>query len=263
MAVGGYADGNAVVGHAIAIRHPPSAIRHPPSAKPPTPKAAISAAAIGRSPLYNPRMQSSTRGDERREFQRLHLASPIQGTFGSVPVVIQEIGILGARVQHNEPLESDRGDLRFTSHGESIAMRCEVVRTINGVSGLRFIAALENSGDSLRSMLAQLVTQEFARRYDDSATKMKVRRLVDGDKTVRGTDAQFLSYRFEDGGWKRRHVFLPEQPSIGFTVARGEDTDEMRRLCEVYEASDEEGRRLIRLFAELSVSSVLQIPPSS
>ena len=232
----------------------------PPSAQPQT---AISAAANGAARLYNPRMQSSSRGDERREFQRLHLASPIQGTFGSIPVAIQEIGILGARVQHDEPFASDRGELRFVSHGESVAMRCEVVRTINGVSGLRFIAALEESGERLRSMLAQLVTQEFARRYDDSATKMKVRRLVDGDKTVRGTDAQFLSYRFEDGTWKRRHVFLPEQPSVGFTVARGEDVDEMRRLCEVYEASDEEGRRLIRLFAELSVSSVLQIPPSS
>ena len=40
-----------------------------------------------------------------------------------------------------------------------------------------------------------------------------------------------------------------------------EDAAEMQRLCEVFEASDEEGRRLIRLFAELSVSDVLQIPP--
>ena len=35
----------------------------------------------------------------------------------------------------------------------------------------------------------------------------------------------------------------------------------MQRLCRVYEASDNEGRRLIRLFAELSVSDALEIPP--
>ena len=52
-----------------------------------------------------------------------------------------------------------------------------------------------------------------------------------------------------------------EQPSVGFTVARGEDTAEMQRLCRVFEASEEEGRRLIRLFAELSVSDALEIPP--
>jgi len=62
--------------------------------------------------------------------------------------------------------------------------------------------------------------------------------------------------------WTKRPVFLPEQPSTGFTVAHTSDTDEMQRLCRVYEASDEEGRRLIRLFAELSVSDALAIPPS-
>ena len=207
-------------------------------------------------------MQYPTRVDERREFQRLHLDAPIEGTFGSAPVLVNEVGILGARIHHDQPLESPRADLRFTFEGHPIAMRCEAVRTIGAESGLRFLAALEDSGDRLRDMLARLVTTALDDRHENSITRLKVRRQVDGDKTVRGTDAHFISYRFEEGGWKKRHVFLPEQPSIGFTVARGEDAEEMRRLCEVYEASDDEGRRLIRLFAELSVSSVLRIPPS-
>jgi|SRR6185436_6666198 len=206
-------------------------------------------------------MQHGSTGDERREFQRLHLTSPIPGTFGETPVAINEIGILGARIQHDGPV-AERGDLRFAHEGNPIVLRCDVVRTHGSQSGLRFLAALENSGDRLRAMLAQLATAALDERYDNSVTKVKVRRVVDGDKTVRGVDAQFVSYRFEDGAWKRRHVFLPEQPSRGFTVARGEDAEEMRRLCEVYEASDDEGRRLIRLFAELSVSNVLKIPPS-
>jgi len=208
-------------------------------------------------------MQHPTRVDERREFQRLHLDAPIAGTLGSMPVVVNEVGILGARIHHEQPLDAQRGDLRFSYEEHPIAMRCEVVRTIGSESGLRFVAALEDSGDRLRDMLARLVTKALDARYENSATRLKVRRMVDGDKTVRGTDASFISYRFEDGAWKRRHVFLPEQPSMGFTVARGEDVEEMRRLCEVYEASDDEGRRLIRLFAELSVSSALKIPPSS
>jgi hypothetical protein len=207
-------------------------------------------------------MQQSVRGDERREFQRLQLSSPIEGTFDSMPVVVNEVGILGARIHHDQPLPSPRGDLRFSFEGQPIAMRCEVVRTIDSESGLRFLAALDGSGDRLRSMLARLVNKALDARYDNSATRLQMRRIVDGDKTVRGVDAHFVSYRLEDGAWKRRHVFLPEQPSIGFTVARGEDPEEMHRLCEVYEASDDEGRRLIRLFAELSVSSALKIPPS-
>jgi hypothetical protein len=207
-------------------------------------------------------MQYSVRGDERREFQRLHLASLIPATFDSTPVAIAEIGILGARIRHGHAIETPRGDLRFTFEDAPIVLRCEVVRTMAEESALRFLAALEDSGDRLRAMLASLVTKALDSRYDNSSTRLKIRHVVDGDKTVRGTDASFVSYRLEDGAWKRRHVFLPEQPSMGFTVARGEDAEEMRRLCEVYEASDDEGRRLIRLFAELSVSSALKIPPA-
>ena len=54
---------------------------------------------------------------------------------------------------------------------------------------------------------------------------------------------------------------IADYRSLGFTVARTVESDEMQRLCAVYEASDEEGRRLIRLFAELSISDALQIPP--
>ena len=202
----------------------------------------------------------------------MRLDAPIPGTFGTTAVSIVEVGILGARIQHATALDVPRADLRFAYRGNEVAMRCEVVRTFDAdharypdaglMSGLRFLAALGTSGDHLRSMLAQLVADALEHRHDSSATRLRIR-AIDGDRTVRTHDAQFLSFRLESGQWKRRHVFLPEQPTLGFTVARGEDADEMHRLCTVYEASDEEGRRLIRLFAELSVSEALQIPPRS
>lgn len=201
-----------------------------------------------------------TQGVERREFQRLRLDSPIAGTFGNADVSVVEIGILGARIEHSAPLETARADLHFTFGGTPIHMRCEVARSTGPVSGLRFLAAVGDSGDNLRDMLAQLVVKALDGQHDSAATRLRIR-SVDGDKTVRGADAQFFSYLYENGAWKRRPVFLPEQPQMGFTVARGEDATEMQRLCEVFEASDDEGRRLIRLFAELSVSDLLQIPP--
>ena len=205
---------------------------------------------------------------ERREFQRLVLDPPIPGTFGTTAVSLKDIGVLGSRVQHGAPLDEQHGELRFSYRGEEIAMRCEVVRAIDeqskypgsGVeSGIRFTAALGQSGDRLRNMLADLVTRELNLRR---ATPSQPR-IIDGDKTVRGKDAQFVTYRYEGNQWQKRRVFLPEQPSNGFTVARGEDNDEMQRLCRVYAASDEEGQRLIRLFAELSISDALQIPPTA
>jgi hypothetical protein len=214
----------------------------------------------------------SDKGEERREFQRLRLEAPVPGIFGTTAVSILEVGVLGARLQHAAPLDVPRAELRFAHGTSEIAMKCEVVRTFGRdhlrypdaelMSGVRFIAAIGDSGDHLRTMLGELVVLVLEKRYDASATRLRLR-TVDGDKTVRGADAQFVSYRLENGTWRKRNVFLPEQPVAGFTVARGEDVEEMQRLCAVYEASDAEGRRLIRLFAELSVSDALQIPPSA
>jgi hypothetical protein len=212
---------------------------------------------------------SPSKTEERREFQRLRLDAPIPGTFGPVAVTILEVGVLGARLQHSEALP-ERDELAFPYEGKEIRMRCDVIRTFDAdplrfpggglISGLRFRSAIGESGDQLRVMLANLVSRAIEERNESSATRIRLR-IVDGDRTVRGTDANFISYRHEGGTWRKRHVFLPEQPSTGFTVARGEDSEEMQRLCEVYDASDEEGRRLIRLFAELSISDALQIPP--
>lgn len=207
--------------------------------------------------------------DERREFQRLNVDPPIPATLGTDPVSILEIGVLGARVQHSTSIDGTHAELHFSYNGGEVDMKCEVVRTLprkspypdaGFESGLRFLAAMADSGDRLREMLGDLVAAEInARRAHGSA--MLQAPSVDGDKTVRSKDAGFISFRFENGKWIKRPVFLPEQPKSGFTVSQSSDATELQRLCAVYEASDEEGRRLIRLFAELSVSDVLQIPP--
>ncbi|MBK5259019.1 MAG: hypothetical protein JJE51_05450 [Thermoanaerobaculia bacterium] len=198
-------------------------------------------------------------GEERREFQRLRLDPTIPGALGATPVTILEIGVLGARVRHDQPL-AEYETLTFRDGEAQLEMRCERARAITGSeTGLRFLASIGESGDNLRLMLARLVTHEFEVRRQ--LPKDSIPLTVDGDKTIRGKDAAFLCYRLDAGVWRKRHVFLPEQPASGFTVARASDSDELRRLCRVYEASDDEGRRLIRLFAELSVSDVLEIPP--
>ena len=209
-------------------------------------------------------------GEERREFQRLTLDPPMPATFGTSPVSILEVGVLGARVHHAEPLDIKYAELRFAYNDVAIALKCELIRTFASrhspypdtgqESGLRFLAAIGESGDHLRAMLSELVVKEF----ESSRPPMPKAATIDGDKTVRGRDARFMCFRLDPkAGWTKRRVFLPEQPTAGFTVAANEDTEEMQRLCAVYESADEEGRRLIRLFAELSVSDVLEIPPKS
>jgi hypothetical protein len=205
-------------------------------------------------------------GEERREFQRLGVDPPIPASYAATPVTLIEIGVLGARIHHAEKLDRDEGELRFSFEGEEIALKCEVVRTIQGdskypgsgiESGIRFRGAVGESGEYLRAMLGNLVTRALEARPVQTTHDAPT---IDGDKTVRGTDASYVCYRLDGKGWQRRAVFLPEQPALGFTVARAMDPEEVKRLQRVYQAADEEGRRLIRLFAELSVSEALEIP---
>ena len=206
-------------------------------------------------------------GEERREFQRLTVEPAIAGTLAGQHVSIREIGVLGARVQHAEPIGTEYTDLQFEQGGANVTMRCEVVRTSGTApsleSGIRFLAAVGESGDRLREILARLVAHELEVRRKMPRHIIPSGNAVDGDRMVRGKDAGFLCYRLEAGHWKKTRAFLPEQPVAGFTVAHWVDPNEVQRLCQVFEAADGEGRRLIQLFAELSVSDELEIPPSA
>jgi len=152
--------------------------------------------------------------DERREFQRLLLDPPLPATLGTTPVSIMEMGVLGARVLHGAPLDEQLCELHFAWDDAVVAMKCSVVRAGESQSGLRFSAALGDSGDRLRDMLAALVVRALDARRGGGGVKASSA-AIDGDKTVRGRDAAFLCYRLEDGVWHRRRVFLPEQPLSG------------------------------------------------
>jgi hypothetical protein len=206
-------------------------------------------------------------GEERREFQRLNVEPAIPATLAGHPVSICEIGVLGARVRHSEPIGAAHAELHFEQGGAAVTLRCEVVRSLGNApaieSGLRFLAAVGESGDRLREILARLVAHELEVRRKMPKHIIPSGNAVDGDRMVRGKDAGFLCYRLDAGNWKKTRAFLPEQPVAGFTVAYWVDENEIQRLCQVFEAADIEGRRLIQLFAELSVSDELEIPPSA
>src|SRR5262249_12239507 len=66
----------------------------------------------------------------------------------------------------------------------------------------------------------------------------------------------WIAYHWIDGDWTITPTSSPLQAEDGFTGAAYEDEDELRELCETYETANDEGRRLIRLVAELSAKNV-------
>jgi hypothetical protein len=209
---------------------------------------------------------------DRREFQRLKLAKPILAMMDSANALILDIGMAGAYLEHYGVTEPGKTfHLTFRWQGADVEFVCEVVRTSvirqpagDGKSqlshtGVHFTEAVGDATTRLQDLIATFVGRILAAQRANAAG--------DDDYVQSGTILEslgaarrkrsrgFVSYRLRDARWWRVPTDSPVQPEDGFTVADWEDEVELETLCRTYESSDDEGRQLIRLVAELSVNS--------
>lgn len=209
--------------------------------------------------------------NDRREFQRLSLAKPILGLMDGQNALILDIGVGGAYIEHYGAMpEGTRLKLLFRWRGADVEFLCEVRRSrvvrsggdnmsIVSHSGVRFIDAVGDADERLNDMMATFVGRVLAAQranasgQDESGESMSLTQLGGARRArTRG----WVSFRLINGTWRRSLATSPTQPADGFTVAAYEDEDEVLSLCETYEQADAEGRRLIRLLAELSARTV-------
>lgn len=211
--------------------------------------------------------------DDRRAFQRLRLTKPILAVARDASALILDIGASGALIEHygratpGEPLQ-----LSFRWMGNSIEYAAEVVhsevvrepggdgQSVVSHSGLRFIKPVGDSADQLKDFIATFVGRVLAAQKANAAGESMS--LSAGDTVLeqlgharRARTSGYVTHRLKDGRWWRIPTRSPMQPRDGFTVAAYEDDEEVAALCQSYESADEEGQRLIRMVAELSVMS--------
>ena len=210
--------------------------------------------------------------DDRRRFQRLRLSKPILALAREASVLILDLGVSGAMIEHyGTSAPGERFRLSFRWQGNDVEFSCEVVRSAvmrnpggaaaNVVShtGVRFLEALGDSAEHLKQLMATFVGRVLAAQKANAAGEGE----VSSGQTVleqlgharRTRTTGYISYRLKDGQWWRIPTQSPVQPNDGFTVAAYEDDEEVQTLCQTYAQADEEGRRLIRLVAELSALS--------
>jgi len=193
--------------------------------------------------------------DERRAYQRLNLMRPLDGWFGDYAVRLLDVSASGALVDLEEPLEEhSRALLRFFWNGEEVEVTAEIARADDKRIGLKFI----EENETLRRLIAASVT-EILNAQQANAEGRREQNVI-GDATLTsasepfGDARTFTTWLFVDGHWKHRPSLLPDQPSVGFTIAANEPDEQVALLCRTYENGDEEARRLTRLLAELSVT---------
>jgi hypothetical protein len=228
--------------------------------------------------------------EERRASQRLQLAEPIPAKLNDLDALLLDIGVAGALVEHGgSVVVGSDSNLRFDGPDGDIEFICEVVRSTSpqplpaGVipfpgaeveerkyqSGLRFLQALGDSAERLRRMLAEHV-DKILRAQQANAMGNREQNVIDGDSTItslgaarRASESGFLVFRYGEDGWKKTFALLPDQPLDGFTVGAFEDERHLDGLCRAYEDADEQGRRLIRMMAELSINEAKGPPLKS
>jgi hypothetical protein len=211
--------------------------------------------------------------DDRREFQRLKLAKPILATMDGESALILDVGIAGAFLEHyGEVGRGDRFRLSFRWRGHEVSFECEVARSVvvrtpggDGASlvshtGVRFAEAIGRSQEHLLDMMATFVGRVLAAQRDnargDISDSTGATILAELGSARRARSRGYITYHLRNDVWWKVPSTTSAQPEDGFTVAAFEDEDELEDLCRAYEHADEEGRRLIRLVAELSALSV-------
>jgi hypothetical protein len=209
--------------------------------------------------------------DDRRESQRLSLSKPILGVMDGANTLILDLGKAGALLEHYGIAEpGKRFQLSFRWQAADVVFVCEVVRTTvirtpagDGKStvshtGVQFVEAIGDSAALLHDFMADFVGRIVAAQLANAAgeiggTGATILATL-GDARRKRTKG-YISYRLKAGTWWRVPTDSPRQPDDGFTVPAWEDEVELDALCRSYEGSDEEGRNLVRMVAELSIPS--------
>jgi hypothetical protein len=207
---------------------------------------------------------------DRRRFQRLKLAKPILAGLSGENALILDIGVGGAFIEHyGEAKPGQKWTLSFKWSGKDIVYTTQVARTTvikpaaKGApavsqSGIDFLDGRPGSDELLKDMMATFVGRVLAAQHANATstqTDESSAVLYQLGQARRLRTKGYLAHLWDGKAWTVRRTELAMQPKNGFTVAAWEDEDELQQLCRTYEIADDEGRKLIRLVAELSVHS--------
>jgi PilZ domain len=191
-----------------------------------------------------------------RRVQRVHFPQPLTGRLGMVEVAIADLSLLGARVEHGVPLPAGaHGHVDFECGGETISADCRIVRSRPERGGYRSGIEFDNLPPRARDVIRRVIELELRRAFDEQRRAARDVILPPFD-SLASIDNGYVCLTFEDNGWMRKRTHDPGQPHEGFTVSADETDSQIELLRETYERSDAEGRKLIQLFAQLSLAFV-------
>jgi hypothetical protein len=206
---------------------------------------------------------------ERRRYGRISLDTPMRARFGEDDVRVIELSVVGFLIAHEGRLES--GTVRhfvLEWDGGPIALECSVARSTLyrlGKSlgtksiyhtGLRIVRFEEDGFQRLRALIAERIV----RALDEMKANARGIPPLAAYMYQPGKGELFRRCELVDGAWRKSETIRPNQPPNGFTISAEVEDEHVDLLCQTWERTTHEGRRLTQLLAELSISRVEGVP---
>ena len=191
---------------------------------------------------------------ERRSEPRLKLTVMVVAAVNRHQGNLLDISKKGASVQSFSAVKPDERAL-FTLRFRNL--KIELIGIVRGcrvaainprptyISRLQFVDVSETARESLNEFMRMI---DEAGRRTWKRTKDGYSRRATGPPRV--IVAVYTKLVKSDSGWEEILVFDPDQPEDGMTLPSGTPTAELAHFCEMYDATDREGRRLLRQQAE-------------
>ena len=225
-----------------------------------------------------------------RRVQRVHLAQPLLARLGATQVLLVDISVLGARVEHHVALPAgSHATFSFRWESDEVSTRCRIVRSrlerfsvgADGLmvyhSGLEFESMSADARGRIKAMLARFIGRALEEQKlnargvmpEHDVDRMPIFR-AGGQLTANAKDKErvapafmplarmaretgYVCYLLEHNQWRRKRTHDPGQPLEGFTISAAEEHIQAELLCEAYLVADRDGRRMIQLCAQLSI----------
>jgi hypothetical protein len=208
-------------------------------------------------------------GEDRRRYGRIDLDQALNATFGPTPSKVLEVSVTGFLIAHEGRLTvGDVHPLRLEWEGKWMELRCHLVRSTlwrlarkmgeQSVyhSGLKIVESSRESFDHLRELIGERILRALE---EQKANAHGIPPLAAYMYQPQKGDL-YRRCELVNGTWRKTETIRPQQPLNGFTVSAEVDPWHVDLLCETWQSTTEEGRRLTRLFAELSISKNEGVP---
>ena len=205
----------------------------------------------------------------KREFERVHFEHPIPARLSGQAVALIDLAIGGARLLGtSRVVPSSQHDLRIEWEGEAIDLKCTVTRCVIQTFatkpdqkstyeiGIRIVETVGDADKKIHHLIGTFVLKAIEEQRANWAGVPPIGPYVH----IEGKSGRYRRCQFFNADWNISETTNPEQPANGFTVSSEVSPRYIQMLCQTWEKTDNEGRRLTRILAELSINKAEGVP---